>query len=143
MPHKIEATGHFTTKAKKLSKAPRKKLASFFNTFQTGGFHAIDNVTIDGRKVRNKSSDNIPSSDPYFVKKVKFAQKYQLWHFHAGFYDVDCDIEGYKYSESGDLTSQWVIHYQKFSDSHINVVDVTPHPPFSLPDEIHLTEIDD
>jgi mRNA-degrading endonuclease RelE of RelBE toxin-antitoxin system len=143
MSNRLEVTDHFKKKARNLAKKPRKKIASFIDIFQTGGFYAIDNVSIDGRIVRNKQSNNIPTSDPDFIKKVSFAQKHKLWHFHAGFYDVDCDIDGYKYSESGDLTSQWVIHYQKFSESHINIVDVTPHPPFSLPDEKLLTNTEE
>lgn len=142
MTNELEVTEHFKSKLRNLSKAPKKKIAFFVKTFQEGGFYAIDDVTIDGRTVRNKKSDNIPSDDPEFIAKVQFAQKHKLWHFHAGFYDLDCDIEGYKISPTGDLTSQWVIHYQKFSKSHINVVDVTPHPPFSLPDASHFSSED-
>ena len=38
-------------------------------------------------------------------------------------------------SPKGDLTSQWVIHYQKFSELHIKAVDISPHPPLELPEK--------
>lgn len=139
MDNKLEATDHFKDKVKKFSREPKKKITTFIQTFQEGGFSAIDNVKINGIKVRNKSSDDVPTSDPQFVSKVKLAQKYNLWHYHAGFYNIDCDFDGYNVSSCGDLTSQWVIHYQLFTENHINIVDVTPHPPFLLPNEEHLT----
>lgn len=141
MENKLEATDHFKNKVKNFSREPKKKIVTFMNTFQLGGFSAINNVEIDGYKVRNKSSDNVPTSDHQFIAKVKLAQRYNLWHYHAGFYNINSDIDGYTISDKGDLTSQWVIHYQFFTENHINVVDVTPHPPLLLPDEEHLTKI--
>jgi hypothetical protein len=131
----LETSEILKDKVKKLSKREKGKVFEFFQTFQDGGFTAIDNYFIEGYRVRNKSSDNVRTDDPDFVSKVKFAQKHDLWHFHAGFYDFGYDIEGYEVSSNGELTSQWVIHYQKFSDNHINVADLTPHPPFDLPPE--------
>jgi hypothetical protein len=131
----LETSEVLKDKVKKLGKREKGKVFEFFQTFQDGGFAAIDNYFVEGYRVRNKSSDNVRTDDLDFVAKVKFAQKHNLWHFHAGFYDFGYGIEGYKVSSNGELTSQWVIHYQKFSDNHINVADLTPHPPFDLPSE--------
>ncbi len=134
----IDASQHFKGKIQKFSKGPKTRIAKFIDTFQTGGFSAINSVTINGYIVRNKPSDDVPTDDPDWLLKVRYVQEHKLWHFHIGFYDVDCDFEGYKIAPSGDLTSQWVIHYQKFSDNHINIADITPHPPFDLPAKSHL-----
>ncbi|WP_417698054.1 hypothetical protein [Psychromonas sp.] len=140
MTFTFEVTDTFKSKLKNFGNAEKKKVVTFITAFQKGGFSAIDNFIIkDDKKeykVRNKSSDNVRTDDPDFVNKVKFAIDNKLWHFHAGFYAMDAgNIQGYNISERGDLTSQWVIHYQKFTDKHIKAVDITPHPPFDLPKE--------
>lgn len=139
MEFTLDASNYFKSKLKNFGKAEKKKVLTFMQTFQQGGFNAIDNFTIRGYKVRNKSSDCVPTDDPDFINKVKFAINNKLWHFHAGFYTIDDNnIDGYILSPNGDLTSQWVIHYQKFSDEHIKAVDISPHPPLDLPAETSL-----
>lgn len=134
----LEASDHVKAKIRNFSKEPKTKITFFINTFQEGGFSAIDNVFIEGYKVRNKPSDDVPTYYGDWLTKVKYAQENSLWHYHLGFYDIDCDLSGYKISSEGDLTSQWVIHYQYFSDNHIHIADITPHPPFDLPEEDKL-----
>ncbi|MBM7072825.1 hypothetical protein JQC92_12410 [Shewanella sp. 202IG2-18] len=138
MSYILEASEHFKSKFKNFDKEPKSKLTFFIKTFQEGGFNSIDNVIIDGYKIRNKSSDDVPTDDPNWLEKVKYAQEHKLWHYHAGFYDLDCELKGYDISKAGDLTSQWVIHYQKLSENNINIVDVTPHPITELPSEDKL-----
>eukprot|EP01155_Anaeramoeba_flamelloides_P040699 Anaeramoba_flamelloidesc33931_g1_i1.p1 GENE.c33931_g1_i1~~c33931_g1_i1.p1 ORF type:complete len:147 (+),score=14.27 c33931_g1_i1:96-536(+) len=123
----LDASEVLKKKVKKLGKYEKGKIYEFFEIFQEGGFAAIDNYFIDGHRVRNKASDDVDKDDPDFVEKVKLAQRYDLWHFHVGFYDFGYDIKGYEVSKNGELTSQWVIHYQKFAENHINAVDLTPH----------------
>lgn len=53
-----------------------------------------------------------------------YAQKYCLWHYHIGI--------PYYVGEFGDMTSEYVLHYQRFED-RIILVDITSHPPFILP----------
>ncbi|UQV24856.1 MULTISPECIES: hypothetical protein [Vibrio] len=129
----LETSEMLKDKVKKLGKFEKGKMFEFFQTFEQGGFTAIDNYFVQGHKVRNKASDDVDTNDPDFIAKVKFAQQHSLWHFHVGFYDFGYDLKGYEVSKNGELTSQWVIHYQKFADNHINVADLTPHPPFELP----------
>lgn len=33
---------------------------------------------------RNKSSDDVPRSNPNWLERVKYAQEHQLWHYHIG-----------------------------------------------------------
>ena len=109
----LETSEMLKDKVKKLGKFEKGKVFEFFQTFEQGGFTAIDNYFVQGHKVRNKASDDVDTNDPDFIAKVKFAQQHSLWHFHVGFYDFGYDLKGYEVSKNGELTSQWVIHYQK------------------------------
>ena len=142
MENTLEASDHFKKKLKNFGKEPKNKVTFFMKTFQEGGFPSIDNVTIQGYKVRNKSSEDVPTNDPLWLQKVKYSQDNNLYHYHLGFYGIDCDIEGYRISSEGDLTSQWVIHYQLISHSHIHIADMTPHPISELPSEDKLRSSD-
>lgn len=140
MDNILETSNYFISKIKHFGRAEKKKISAFMQAFQQGGFYAINDFWLSGYKVRNKSSIDIPSNTANFISKVNFVKKYHLWHFHAGFYDFDCDLEGYVISVKGDLTSQWVIHYQLFSDHHIRIVDISAHPPLILPPVSALNE---
>lgn len=37
---------------------------------------------------RNKSSDNVPTDDPNWTAKVKYAQEHNLWHYHIGIHTM-------------------------------------------------------
>ncbi|WP_071058475.1 hypothetical protein [Pelistega sp. MC2] len=74
---------------------------------------------------KNKMSDNVPKNDPNWLYKVKYAQDYNLWHYHIG-------IPKYNNGNSGHLTSEYVLHYIK-GDGYIKIVDMTAHPPMILP----------
>lgn len=84
-------------------------------------------VSVNGLKNlagRNKSS--IPTN-PHTKKQradFAYAQKHCLWHYHIGLPDY--------MGEFGDMTSQYVLHYQRFDDT-IVLVDLSVHPPFELP----------
>jgi hypothetical protein len=138
--NRLDRSSTFDQKLKGFGKQERKAIFTHFvTTFTEDGFSGLNNYYLDGYLVRNKNSDNVDTDCPDFIEQVKYAQKHSLWHFHAGFYDYSYEIKGYELSQKGDLTSQWVIHYQYFNDNHIKVVDVTPHPPFELPTEDKLT----
>lgn len=81
-------------------------------------------------KGRNKSSDNVPTEDPNWRDKVAYAQKYQLWHYHIG-------IPDYSLANNGDLVSEYLLHYI-LGDDFIKIVDLSPHPPFVLPNIDYL-----
>ena len=132
----MERSSAFDLRLKGLGKQERKAVFThFISTFEQGGFEGLNTYTLNGYPVRNKSSDNVDTDHPNFSTLVKYAQKHKLWHFHIGFYDYNYEIKGYEVSPKNDLTSQWVVHYQLHGDSHINAIDITPHPPFDLPPE--------
>ncbi len=80
---------------------------------------------------RNKSSDNVPTDDPEFVSKVRYAQKHKLWHYHIGIPEYD------EARQHGDWTSEYVLHYT-LNGSDVVIVDMTDHPPMKLPKEHRL-----
>jgi len=133
--YELEASDLFKYRVKHLGKAERKKVRRFLSAFQNGGFQAIDQHFIENHRVRNKNSDHVHKDDPEFIAKVSFAIKYKLWHYHAGFYNINNEYpidNGYKLSDANDLVSQWLIHYQKISVSNIVLVDLRPHPPLDI-----------
>ncbi|MFZ2725788.1 MAG: hypothetical protein WAX77_06040 [Methylococcaceae bacterium] len=135
MEYEIEMTLIFKDKVKGFAIAEKKKVRRFIELFSNGGFKAIDNYLIQSYRVRNKSSDDVDKNDSNFIEKVKYAIENKLWHYHAGFYNLSNQYpidNGYKLSEKHDLVSQWLIHYQKLSDSQIVLVDIMPHPPLNL-----------
>lgn len=73
---------------------------------------------------RNKSS--MPTNPRTKKQKARFAyaQKHCLWHYHIG-------IPHYV-GDKGDLTSEYILHYQRF-DNEIILVDLATRPPFELP----------
>ncbi|WP_019518988.1 hypothetical protein [Faucicola boevrei] len=84
-------------------------------------------VSVNGLKNlagRNKSSIPVNPHTKKQRENAKYAQKYCLWHYHIG-------IPEYV-GEHGDMTSEYVLHYQRFND-RIVIVDLTTHPPFALP----------
>lgn len=103
--------------------ADKDKISEFIEYVQNNGL-----VGLTGR---NKSSDDVPKDDPFWSNKVRYAQKYQLWHYHIG-------IPNYELSESGDFVSEYVLHYIKGND-FIKIVDMNGHPPFTLPTENYLS----
>lgn len=80
---------------------------------------------------RNKSSADIPFNVKSRDKKIKFAQKYCLWHFHLG-------IPQYIEQADGEMTSEYLLHYIRYEE-FIVLVDVAKHPPFRLPNRDKLT----
>ena len=91
----------------------------------------IQNFGFTNLEGRNKSSDNVYKDDPYFAQKVKYAQENHLWHYHIGILAFDLS------KPFGDRTSEYVLHYQRFSD-RIKIVDYSAHPPFNLPSASYL-----
>lgn len=90
----------------------------------------VEQHGLKGLQGRNKSS--VPSSTHTKRQRAQFAyaQRHCLWHYHIG-------IPTYA-GEHGDMTSEYVLHYQRFDDEII-IVDITTHPPFVLPSRESLT----
>lgn len=65
---------------------------------------------------RNKPSDEVPTDDPNWREKVKYAQAHNLWHYHIG-------IPDYADGVKGDKTSEYILHYIR-DDRMIKIVDI-------------------
>ncbi|MDO4440591.1 MAG: hypothetical protein Q4B81_00225 [Moraxella sp.] len=112
----------FSERLPNFPRADKLKIAEFIQHIKSFGF--------DGLKGRNKSSDNVPFDNPDWSKRVQYAQKHNLWHYHIG-------IPDYQESDKGDHTSEYVLHYIK-GDDFIKIVDLSAHPPLHLPDASYL-----
>lgn len=86
----------------------------------------VENNNMASLEGRNKNSDNQDKNNPNFVNDVKFAQKYNLWHYHLG-------IPNFTKSADGDLVSDWMLHYRLLKDTVI-IVQISQHP-FKFPEE--------
>lgn len=77
---------------------------------------------------RFKASHHVPTDDPLWLKKVKFAQAYNLHHYHVGYPEYDTA------RERGDWTSKYVLHVTLTPcRTETRLVGWGPHPPFILP----------
>ena len=92
----------------------------------------VENLGFEGLPGRNKSSDEVPKDDPDFLKKVKYARKHNLWHYHIGIPECNRD------NSYGDWTSEYILHYS-VKNRNILVIDLDYHPPFLLPKEKYLS----
>ncbi|WP_312623300.1 hypothetical protein [Pseudomonas juntendi] len=79
---------------------------------------------------RLKFSWDISPNDRQYASKSQYAKKYNLWHYHVGI-----GKDGYdKGRPYGDWTSQFVLHLRKHEcGQRTTIVDLDPHPPFTLP----------
>lgn len=122
---------HFFKKVSNFSRGEKKKVHAILIAAMKG-HHELCHYTVDGSSllVRNKSSADVPSTDSQFLQKINYAKKYNLWHIHAGFYNVNNEypiFNGYKKSVFGDLVSDWMLHYS-YDGKKIYFIDATPHP---------------
>lgn len=117
---KVVVAPLFAKHLKNFPKADREKIRIFAEHIENTGF-----VGLIGR---NKNSDNVPTDDPNWSKKVAYAQKHRLWHYHIGVPTYNDD------KPDGDKTSEYVLHYI-LNDHQIILVDMSAHPPFELPSE--------
>lgn len=118
MLFKIAKSSLFEKHYKNFPLRDKQLIAQFVKHIIEHGFEGLEG--------RNKSSDNVPKNDPHWSRKVAFAQKHHLWHYHIGII---------KYDESkpfGDRTSEYILHYQLLGDT-VKLIDYTYHPPFELP----------
>lgn len=105
--------------------ADQERIADFIEHVQLYGLTQLEG--------RNKKSDDVPKDNPNWLTKVKFAQQYDLWHYHIGIPNYDSG------TAFGDRTSAYLLHYMLYDD-RIKIVDFSDHPPFKLPAEDYLTD---
>lgn len=83
----------------------------------------VEQHGLKGLQGRNKSS---APQNPHTKKEqanFKYAQKHCIWHYHIG---IPCYV-----GEWGDMTSEYILHYQRFDD-RIVLLELSAHPPFTL-----------
>ena len=114
----------FAVHFSRLPEPDQQKIFDFMRHVQQ---HGLTNL-----QGRNKSSDDVPTDDPEWLQKVRYAQQHNLWHYHIG---IPC----YSPSPHGDCTSEYILHYIR-RDKSIRLVDLAAHPPFCLPELENLTE---
>ncbi|WP_230657758.1 hypothetical protein [Psychrobacter sp. I-STPA10] len=120
---KVEMGEAFRSEFSNYPSSDKLKIAQFIRHVKQYGFEGLEG--------KNRRSDGFSNDDPLFTQKMDLVKKYNLWHYHIG-------IPNYEKSYSGDYkTSEYVLHYMK-GDDYIRIVDISPHPPFKLPDESYL-----
>lgn len=122
MPHQVDYSDHFTLLYDALPDSEKDLIDAFIFEFIERGFKG----KFPGKLAR---TDNVPHSDPDREKKIWFAKRYNLWHVHIGHPQWNpC-----KNPMASYLTSDWVVHFQKLSESHIALVDYNSHSPMAQP----------
>ncbi|VEF08474.1 Uncharacterised protein [Pseudomonas fluorescens] len=82
-------------------------------------------ILLEGRL---KKSDDIPTDDGEWLKKVLFVREHNLWHYHIGYPSYDPG------KPFGDRTSEYVLHLQRHPcGTKTTIVHWAKHPPFKLP----------
>ncbi|MCK8044670.1 hypothetical protein MSG37_07220 [Shewanella sp. 1CM18E] len=99
------------------------KVVTFISEYLANGWDG----SLNGKNIH---SENVPTDDPNWLKKVEYAQKHDLYHYHIGipYYEISDDYS----------TSEYVIHYKKIDNYHIKLVDLDYHNPMTLPKERYL-----
>lgn len=116
----------FTKQFKNFPESDQRKIYEFVTHVQKHGFN--------GLKGRNKPSHNVDKNDSNFAAKVRYAIDNDLHHYHIG-------IPEYTQSPTGDMTSEYILHYVRVNDNEIRIVDMDSHPPFKMPSEKYLVKI--
>lgn len=113
---KVNFSNAFKRRMLTLDDNMRQAVLSFVAHVRTYGLY--------GLRGRNKSSMPINPRTKRQQLQYAYTQKYCLWHYHIG---IPCYV-----GEHGDMTSEYILHYQRFDDEII-LVGLLPHPPFRLP----------
>lgn len=114
---KVSLSEDFEAKMLNFPKADLLKIAEFIQHVEQFGLTDLIG--------RNKNSNNVPTDDPNWLKKVQYAQQHKLWHYHIG-------IPYYQQATNGDQVSEYILHYIRLDDE-IKLVELSYHPPFTLP----------
>lgn len=114
----VSISKSFAQLFRRLPQQDKEKILLFIRHVKKYGFTGLEG--------KNKASDSVPTSDPNWLIKVKYAQQFNLWHYHIGIPTFDTSLP------FGMRTSQYILHYIK-EDGFIKIIDLSSHPPFSLP----------
>jgi len=117
----VEYSPHFISIFDSLSIAEKELIEEFIFHFTEHGLKSFQ-----GKK---SPTDNVPHADLNRKAKIDFAKRHRLWHVHIGYTHWNTcrnPLGGYK-------TSEYVVHFQKFSEHLIALVDYNRHNPMLQP----------
>ena len=118
--HIVNMSDHFEIDYLNMAANEALPIDTFITHVESNGM-----ISLPGRL---KRSDNVPTDDGLWLKKVLFARENNLWHYHVGFPFYDA---GKSY---GDQTSEYVLHLQRHPcGTRTTILHWDKHPPFRLP----------
>lgn len=115
----ITYSQNFLNLVSSLSVAEQKLIGDFVTSIGASGFAGLPG--------RNKPSTGVSKKYHDRVALIQYAIAEKLWHYHVGHTSYD------QTKNFGDWTSEFVVNYQKKTQSSIHIVDYRSHPPFRLP----------
>lgn len=122
MPFTLEFSPHFLQKYDEISDVEKDLIDDFVYHFKAHG--------LDGFKGKVAPTDNVPQLDPDRIEKIWWAKRHHLFHAHIG-YPAWCPSRN---PWGTYYTSDFLVHFQKFSKQHIALVDYGSHNPFLIPE---------
>jgi hypothetical protein len=134
LPFTVDYGKQFAIEFKNYPLDQQNAIVKFALTFQEHGL--FDFSKYEGKI--SQSWKGIEPTDPLY----NYAFSNNLWHYHVG-------IPDYKPSKYGNpyLTSDYVLHFQRNSSTHITLVDILFHyhadGRFHLPSEKYLEKDSD
>lgn len=122
MPFKVEFSEHFTQKYDDISDPERSLIDDFVFHFRQFG--------LNGYCGKVAKTDNVPQVDPDRIHKIWWANKHHLHHVHIGYPAWQPCRNPY----GTYMTSEYMLHFQRFSQEYIALVDYGSHNPFLIPE---------
>ncbi|MGR5416070.1 hypothetical protein ACPV4W_05025 [Vibrio diabolicus] len=94
----------------------------------------VEENSLHGWAGKVSPSNKVPENYPDRQEIISKANAYSLWHAHIG---DPC----FKDTWHGNYkTSDWVVHFQRFSNVHIKLLELDFHNPMTLPSDKILNE---
>lgn len=113
MSNKITFSQYFDKIFKNLPIKDQDLILDFQEIYEQHGLS--DFTKFKGKIAPSWKGLNLSDSNYHYTKNN------HLWHFHVG-------IPNYKYSKYNDyLTSDYILHFQKFNNNDIHIVDYSAH----------------
>jgi hypothetical protein len=126
MPCQVDFSAPFLLLFDNLSQDEQELIGEFVFHFHQNG--------LKGFRGKFGPTDNVPHNDPDRAAKIYFAKRNDLWHVHVGHPRWNpC-----KNPMASYLTSDYVVHFQRFSATHIALVDYNSHNPMKQPSRASL-----
>lgn len=122
MPFTLEFSPHFTERYEDLTEVEKNLIDDFVFYYRGNG--------LKGFVGKVAPTDNVPQIDPDRIDKIWWAKRHHLYHVHIGY-------PAWRASRNpwGTYrTSDFLVHFQKFNEKHIALVEYGSHNPFLIPE---------